>query len=193
MSSSMPRISDGKEANSLRTQAARRARPSGKQERAGAAKPPKPLTIGKVARLAGVGIETIRFYERGGLVADPPRKLSGYRQYGAETVSRLRFIHRARELGFSLGEIKELLFLRVDPSQTCGHIVEKAQQKIHEIDEKVQTLLRMKEALEALARACPGQGPVSECPVIEVTDDFYRVIFDPPERAAGKPRSSRRK
>ena len=186
----MPKISARKEANGLHTQAARRARPSGKQERAGLA---KPLTIGKVARLAGVGIETIRFYEREGLVADPPRKQSGYRQYGAETVSRLRFIHRARELGFSLGEIKELLFLRVDPSQTCGHIVEKAEQKILEIDAKVQTLLRMKEALEALAQACPGRGPVTECPVIEVTDDFYSIIFDPAQQVGGKPRSSRRK
>lgn len=186
----MLKIPARKEANSLRKQIARRSRSSGEQDRAGAA---KPLTIGKVARLAGVGIETIRFYEREGLVADPPRKQSGYRQYGTETVSRLRFIHRARELGFSLGEIKELLFLRVDPSQTCDHIVEKAEQKIHEIDEKVQTLLRMKEALEALAQACPGQGPVTECPVIEVTDDFYRIVCDPAQRVAGKPRSSRRK
>lgn len=190
MSSGMPKISARKEANRLRTQTAGRARSSGKQDRAGAA---KPLTIGKVARLASVGIETIRFYEREGLVADPPRKQSGYRQYGAETVSRLRFIHRARELGFSLGEIKELLFLRVDPSQTCSHIVEKAEEKIREIDEKVQTLLRMKEALEALAQACPGQGPIADCPVIEVTDDFYRGVYDPAQQVAGKSRSSRRK
>ena len=152
----------------------------------------KPLTIGKVARLAGVGIETIRFYEREGLVADPPRKESGYRQYGPETVARLRFIHRARELGFSLGEIKELLFLQVDPSQTCGHIVEKAEEKIREIDQKIQALVRMKDALRAFAHACPGQGPVTECPVIDVTDDFYRIVYDPLP-PSGTPKASRRK
>jgi len=194
----MPKIPARKGANSLRPSPALPRRPAGHLDRAGAARlskpptPPKPLTIGKVARLAGVGIETIRFYEREGLVADPPRKLSGYRQYGTETVSRLRFIHRARELGFSLGEIKELLFLRVDPSQTCGHIVKKAEEKIREIDEKVQTLLRMKEALEALAHACPGQGPVTECPVIEVTDDFYRSVYDPAVRRLTPPRKPRR-
>lgn len=174
------------------SQTARRQRVSSKaqkgknQDRGGG----KPLTIGKVARLAGVGIETIRFYEREGLVADPPRKQSGYRQYGADTVSRLRFIHRARELGFSLGEIKELLFLRVDPTETCDYIVEKAEEKILEINEKIQALVRMKEALEALAQACPGRGPVAECPVIEVTDDFYRTVYDPATQPAASRRSS---
>lgn len=150
------------------------------------------MTIGTVARLTGVSIETIRFYEREGLVADPPRKESGYRLYGAETLSRLRFIHRARELGFSLGEIKELLFLRIAPNDTCDHIVEKAEQKILEIDEKVEALLRMKEALEALARACPGRGPVAQCPVIDETDDFYRIVYDPVRRQVPHRRNSSR-
>lgn len=148
------------------------------------------MTIGTVARLTGVSIETIRFYEREGLVADPPRKESGYRLYGAETLSRLRFIHRARELGFSLGEIKELLFLRIAPNDTCDHIVEKAEEKILEIDEKVEALLRMKEALEALARACPGRGPVAQCPVIDETDDFYRIVYDPVRRQVPPRRNS---
>src|SRR3970282_2502460 len=121
----------------------------------------KPLTIGKVARLAAVGIKTIRLYEREGLIADPPRKESGYRQYGETTVSRLRFIHRARELGFSLKEIKELLFLRLDPGATCDSILDRAEEKIREIEERIQTLQRMKKALEALAKACPGQGPLT--------------------------------
>ncbi len=173
----------------VRTQTARHPQTSSKQERGGA---DKPMTIGKVARLAGVSIETIRFYEREGLVADPPRKESGYRQYGAETVLRLRFIHRARELGFSLGEIKELLFLRIGPNDTCDQIVEKAEEKILEIDEKVQTLLRMKKALEALARACPGRGPVTECPVLDVTDDFYRIVYDPVHRQVPRRRNPSR-
>ena len=148
--------------------------------------PTKPLSIGKVARLGGVGIETIRFYEREGLIADPPRKESGYRQYGPETVSRLRFIHRARELGFSLKEIKELLFLRLDPGATCDSILERAEEKIREIEERIQTLQRMKKALKALARACPGQGPVTKCPIIGVTDDYYEVVAGPARPAARK-------
>ena len=195
MGNGMPKIPARKRASSVRTLAAGRARRVSKQEHTGAAKPvpsPKPLTIGKVARLAGVGIETIRFYEREGLVADPPRKQSGYRQYGPDTVDRLRFIHRARELGFSLGEIKELLFLRVDPGQTCGYIVKKAEEKILEIDEKVRALLQIKGALQALSQACPGQGPVTECPVIEVTDDFYRSVYDPVRRQVPPRRNSRR-
>jgi len=156
--------------------------------------PTKPLSIGKVARLGGVGIETIRFYEREGLIADPPRKESGYRQYGPETVSRLRFIHRARELGFSLKEIKELLFLRLDPGATCDSILERAEEKIREIEERIQTLQRMKKALKALARACPGQGPVTKCPIIGVTDDYYEVVYDrvkPARRRAARSSRSR--
>ena len=177
------------ELSHVQTRIARRPRLLSKRDRDSAN---KPLTIGKVARLAGVGIETIRFYERGGLVADPPRKESGYRQYGRETVSRLRFIHRARELGFSLGEIKDLLFLRVDPGETCDHIVVRAEEKILEIDEKIRTLQRMKKALGALAKACPGQGPATECPIIDVTDDFYQIVHDPARRQVPPPRKSRR-
>ena len=152
----------------------------------------KPLTIGKVARLTGVGIETIRFYEREGLIADPPRKESGYRQYGPETVSRLRFIHRARELGFSLKEIKELLFLRLDPRTTCDSILDRAEEKIREIEERIQTLQRMKEALRALAKACPGQGPVTQCPIIGATDDFYEAVHEPARRQVARRRNSGR-
>jgi MerR family mercuric resistance operon transcriptional regulator len=152
----------------------------------------KPLTIGKVARLTGVGIETIRFYEREGLIADPPRKESGYRQYGPETVSRLRFIHRARELGFSLKEIKELLFLRLDPGATCDSILDRAEEKIREIEERIETLQRMKKALRALAEACPGEGPVTKCPIIGVTDDYYEVVYGPAKPASSRPARSGR-
>ncbi|MGH9784812.1 MAG: MerR family DNA-binding protein [Terriglobia bacterium] len=152
----------------------------------------KPLTIGKVARLTEVGIETIRFYEREGLIADPPRKESGYRQYGPGTVSRLRFIHRARELGFSLKEIKELLFLRLDPGATCDNILDRAEEKIREIEERIETLQRMKKALRALAKACPGEGPVTRCPVIGVTEDYYEVVYGPAKPAGRRAARSRR-
>jgi len=131
----------------------------------------KPLTIGKVARLAGVGVETIRFYEREGLIERPPRRASGYRQYPEETIARLRFIKRAKELGFSLREIKELLELRIAPGTRCEDIRRRANAKINDIEEKLATLRRMKEALEKLTAACSGRGPVRECPILEALED----------------------
>ncbi len=130
------------------------------------------LTIGKVARLAGVGVETVRFYERQGLVEEPPRRASGYRQYPVETVSRIRFIRRAKELGFSLKEIRELLELRIDPKTTCEDIRRRADAKIDDIAERIATLRRMKAALERLTAACRrGRGPVSGCPILEALED----------------------
>ncbi len=130
----------------------------------------KPLTIGQVANRAGVGIETVRFYEREGLLEEPARRESGYRQYEADVVARLRFIKRAKELGFSLKEIKELLALRVDPTTTCAEVRSKAQAKVADIEEKIETLQRMKKALVKLTRSCSGQGPVSECPILDALE-----------------------
>lgn len=129
------------------------------------------LTIGKVARQAGVGVETVRFYEREGLISQPPRRASGYRQYPEETVDRIRFVRRAKDLGFSLKEIGELLALRIDPAATCDEIRERTERKIAEIEDKVRTLRHMKRALERLAAACGGSGSVSECPILETLKD----------------------
>ena len=129
------------------------------------------LTIGKVARLAGVGVETIRFYEREGLIEEPPRWPSGYRRYPEETVARIRFIRRAKELGFSLKEIKELLELRLDPEATCGDIRRRAYKKISDIEKRIAMLQKMKAALETLTAACRGGGPINECPILEALED----------------------
>ena len=129
------------------------------------------LTIGKVARLAGIGVETIRFYEREGLIEEPPRRESGYRQYPEDTVHRLRFIRRAKELGFTLKEIKELLALRVEPETTCEDIRRRAEAKIGDIEEKICTLNKMKGALKKLTLACKGRGPVSACPILEAMEN----------------------
>jgi MerR family mercuric resistance operon transcriptional regulator len=129
------------------------------------------LTIGKIARLAEVGVETVRFYEREGLIDEPPRRESGYRQYPKETVRRLRFIKHAKELGFTLKEIKELFALRIDPETTCEDIRFRAETKIGHIEEKIWTLKRMKEALKKLTLSCSGRGPVSECPILEAMED----------------------
>ena len=131
----------------------------------------EPLTIGKVAHLGGVGIETVRFYEREGLIEEPPRTESGYRQYPQETVSRIRFIRRAKELGFSLREIKELLALRIDPQTSCEDVRQRAEAKITDIEEKVRTLRRMKKALAKLTAACSGRAPTTECPILEALED----------------------
>lgn len=131
----------------------------------------KPLSIGEVARRAGVGIEAIRFYEREGLIPEPPRKESGYRQYPPDSVARLRFIQQAKDLGFSLKEIKELLSLRIEPLTDCADIQERAEAKVGDIEGKIQTLQRMKKALANLVAACPGRGPVSECPILDALED----------------------
>src|SRR5207245_11222249 len=102
----------------------------------------KPLTTGQLARRGGVGVETVRFYERQGLLEEPARKESGYRQYEEDVVARLRFIRRAKELGFSLKEINELLALRVDPDTTCAEVRTKAQAKIADVEQKIEALQR---------------------------------------------------
>lgn len=130
----------------------------------------KPLTIGQVARRAGVGVETIRFYEREGLVDDPPRLASGYRQYPPETVARIRFVRRAKELGFTLKEIKELLSLRASPRSRCADVRQRAEAKIEDMQQKIRDLQKMKKALKQLAAACDGRGPVTECPILEALE-----------------------
>ncbi|MGK7346108.1 MAG: heavy metal-responsive transcriptional regulator [Candidatus Nitrospinota bacterium M3_3B_026] len=130
----------------------------------------KPLTIGKVAKLAGVGVETVRFYERKGLIDKPPTKDSGYRQYGEDVVGRISFIRRAKDLGFSLKEIQELLRLRVEPGATCADVRARAMEKIADVDKRIEQLSKIKSALEKLAASCRGRGPSSDCPILEALD-----------------------
>ncbi len=125
------------------------------------------MTIGTLARKAGVGVETVRYYERRGLIPEPPRRDSGYREYTSEAISRVHFIRRAKELGFTLKEIHELLTLRVDPTTTCRDVRRRAETKIHDIEEKIRLLGSMRTALRRLAAQCRGKGPVSECPILD--------------------------
>lgn len=126
----------------------------------------KTMTIGKLARQADVGVETVRFYERRGLIEDPPRRDSGYRQYPPETVDRLRFIRRAKELGFSLDEIGELLGLRSHPAENREQARAKAQAKIDDIDRRMADLSRMKQVLSGLADACAHGTDTEPCPIL---------------------------
>jgi Hg(II)-responsive transcriptional regulator len=130
----------------------------------------KPLTIGQIARRAEVGVETVRFYERQGLLAEPARKASGYRQYTEDVVARLRFIRRAKELGFSLKEIEDLLTLRVDPVATRADVRRQAEAKVADIEAKIRDLQRMRQALVKLIASCRGDGPMNGCPILEALD-----------------------
>lgn len=127
----------------------------------------KTLTIGKVAQMSGAGIETLRFYERKGLIPEPPRRESGYRQYPAATIDRVRFIKQAKDLGFTLAEIRELLDLSLGPKTTCADVKKKALEKTKEVDAKIADLQRIRKALNRLTKQCRGKGPVSECPILE--------------------------
>ncbi len=129
------------------------------------------LSIGQVARRAGVGVETVRFYEREGLVESPPRRASGYRQYSEQAVKRIRFIKRAQQLGFSLKEITELLMLRVDAQIPCEEVKKRAEAKLAEVERKVIELQRMRQALLQVAALCTGQGSASACPMLEALDE----------------------
>lgn len=126
----------------------------------------KNLTIGQVAKAAGVNVETIRFYERKGLVKQPPREGSGFRKYAPSVVGRVRFIRGAKDLGFSLREVADLLDLRVDPNVSCNEVKAAAQTKIEDIDAKVRGLLRMKDALTELVRACDRRAATDACPIL---------------------------
>jgi len=129
------------------------------------------FTIGKLAELAQVNVQTIRYYERRGLLRDPKRTASNYRVFGGDTLRRVRFIKRAQELGFTLTEIKELLELRASPRSCCEDVRSRSKEKIRDIDEKVKSLEGMRRALAELVRACSGRGPVTECPILESLED----------------------
>lgn len=140
----------------------------------------KVMTIGKAAGKAGVGVETVRFYERQGLIEQPPKPIDGgYRDYPEETVLRIRFIRQARELGFSLREVAELLLLNADPSTDCADVRERAQGKLLEVERKAVQLDRMRLALEQLISACPGQGALKGCSIIEALKGGEGVAAKP--------------
>jgi len=128
------------------------------------------LTIGKVAKRTGVPIETIRYYERRGLLPEPPRTDAGYRLYDGESVTRLRFIKEAQALGFTLEEIDELLALRVDAQTTCDDVRRRAARKRAEIEEKIRALQAMGAALEEMIASCERGGSEGDCPFLEILE-----------------------
>lgn len=124
------------------------------------------FTIGAAARRAGVGIDTIRYYERAGLLPPPQRRASGYRDYGPGVVERLRFVRRAKELGFTLEEIRELLALSTDREHGVKGVKQRAEARLSEVEKRIRELQRVKRGLQQLIDACPGQGALEHCPIL---------------------------
>lgn len=132
------------------------------------------LKTGELAKRAGVNVETLRFYERKGLLPEPPRRESGYREYPEESITRIRFIKRAQELGFSLDEIQELLALRVKSETPCAGVKDFTEKKILDVQRKIADLKIIERALKKLAAACPGQGSVNDgCPILHNLDNEF--------------------
>jgi len=136
------------------------------------------LSIGQVARRTGVGVETVRFYEREGLLEEPPRRASGYRQYSEQVVKHIGFIKRAKLLGFSLKEISELL-LRVDAQTSCDEVKRRTEAKLAEVERKLVELQRMRQALLQVHTLCTGLGPTGRCPMLDALDQ--QEPLDPAE------------
>ena len=129
------------------------------------------FSIGEVADQAGVGVETVRFYHRRGLLQEPPRQGTSHRRYPPEAVARIRFIRGAQDVGFSLKEIQELLALRVAPGASKAEVKSRAEEKVAEIEKKTRDLQRMRDTLLKLIGACEGMGPLDDCPILEAFDD----------------------
>jgi len=130
------------------------------------------MTIGKIAKQAGVGVETVRFYERKGLIKQPKKKASdGFRTYSEDEARKIRFIKRAQELGFTLKEVKDLLDLNSNPKATCEDVRVLAEEKINEIDQKIKDLNRMKSSVRQLEKACSeSRSAVACCRIIDCFD-----------------------
>ncbi|MFK5915712.1 MAG: Hg(II)-responsive transcriptional regulator [Woeseiaceae bacterium] len=124
----------------------------------------KPLTIGFLAREADVNIETVRYYQRFGIIDEPPKPLEGYRIYSSETVDRIRFIKRAQQLGFSLKEIAELLELG---DGNCDDVRIRAEEKRTHVEEQIKDLKKLKKTLDKLITSCQSENSSSHCPIVE--------------------------
>jgi MerR family mercuric resistance operon transcriptional regulator len=126
------------------------------------------LTIGRVAKLAEVNVETIRYYQRRGLLAEPEKPHMGYRRYPADSVKHIRFIKRAQALGFTLEEIAELL--RLEEARACAETRALAAHKMRLIDQKLTGLAAMRKALAGLVQQCDRKQPAKGCPIIQVLE-----------------------
>lgn len=124
------------------------------------------MQIGQLARQAGVAVDTVRYYERCGLLAAPSRRPSGYRMYRDQDLERLRFIRRGKDLGFTLDEVRELLRLNADPGSQRSQVRALVANRLAEVERQIDALHGVRDTLADLAASCSGQGPVAGCPII---------------------------
>ena len=127
-------------------------------------------TIGQVAAAADVNVQTIRYYERRGMLAASRRTAAGYRQFGDDAILMLRFIKHAQVLGFSLREIDELLSLRVRHGSACDTVEQKVRQKVELVERRIRDLRRMKRTLQRLAAACVARHATDDCPILQTLE-----------------------
>ena len=130
--------------------------------------PRSALTIGRIARLAGVNVETIRYYQRRRLLAEPPKPHTGFRRYTPNIVNQIRFIKRSQALGFTLAEISELT--QLEEARTCMGTQALATRKLQLIDRKLTALAAMRETLSALVQQCEPEQPSKRCPIIQTLE-----------------------
>ena len=126
----------------------------------------EPMKIGELAKRAEVPIDTVRYYEREGLIPPPVRRASGYRDYLEADVDRLRFMRRAKGLGFTLHEIRELLSLTAIAGDDMAELNAQTYAKLHDVEARIQSLTRIRDALQGLVNACPGHGSLDRCPIL---------------------------
>ena len=136
------------------------------------------FTIGEVAKQTGISVETVRFYEKQGLITKPQRTSAGYRQYSPEAIRKVHFIRRAKAAGFTLNDIGELLALRREPGASCSDVKQRALKKIAEVDQKIKDLRKIRGALDRLATKCSGTGGLDNCPILEAFEFGERSESD---------------
>jgi DNA-binding transcriptional MerR regulator len=131
------------------------------------------VPIGELSRRTGVKVPTVRYYEQVGLMPAPPRTAGKQRRYGPAEVDRLNFIRHARELGFEVGAIRELLAMSAQPDRSCAEVDQIARRHLSEVDRRIAHLTALRAELQRMVDAC-GHGRVCECRVIEVLADHSR-------------------
>ena len=146
----------------------------------------KHFTIGELAQQAGVGVETIRFYERKGLIEQPLKPMGGFRAYPDDAVTRLTFIHEAQQLGFTLKEIRDLLTLRDIPETDVAAVRGRATAKLAQLEDKILQFQRMRVTLQDLLSTCPGTGALDECPIVDALSAPLTVPLTAPIPASNK-------
>jgi len=134
------------------------------------------IRIGALARKSGVSIETIRYYEREGLILPQGRTASGYRIYGSDAVRRLSFVRQAKGLGFTLREVRELLEIRLGPESHCEDFKREANRKLSEIRQKIKLLQKIEKRLVGLTGQCANPtADLSECPILDTLEQTNHV------------------